>query len=78
MQNPQQYISKPKPTIHLKDDTPWWSEIYPRYSLYANESLWYTTSKSGRIKTIWSSPINEKKSLDKSQHHFMIKKKTLQ
>ena len=46
-------------------------------SRYTNQSVWHITSTNWRVKIIWSTEYIQKK-LDKIQHSFLIKKKTLQ
>ena len=43
-------------------------------STYASQLMWYTTSIKERTKTTWSSQQTQKKTFDKIQHRFMIKK----
>ena len=42
--------------------------------IFANQWMWYTTLTKWRIKIIWSSQQMQKKTFDKIQHPFMIKK----
>ena len=64
--NSQQNISKPNPTTHKKDHTPWSGRIYSmviRMVQHTQISVWHTILTKGEMKPTWSPQQMQKKSI---------------